>query len=180
MFDRRNLLRASALTVVGTALAACSIFSSTTTNGVTTVTIDTARVSTDGSAILTAISAVLMAPSIIVLLGPNLLTAQAALAAAQLALSQFTAMTGPSVTLALDTTKAQALIASFAGDVSQILTLVQPLTAKLKGTTATAIGNYVAATMTLLPLVQLAAALSATGATKTSMTEQQALAVATH
>lgn len=179
--NRRNLLRTVSLFgVAAIPLAACGLVTSTTTGGVTTVKIDTARIATNGDAVIAAISAILMAPSIVILLGPNLIAAQAALTAAQLALSEFKALTGPSVTVALDTTKAQALVTSLVGDAQQALILVQGVTSKLTGVTATNVGNYVAATLTLLPLIQLAAGMALMGATKPIMSEADALRIATH
>src|SRR5690242_3954615 len=96
---RRSLLRLTPAVV----LAACT---TTKNNGATTWTIDTHKVDTEGTAILQALGAVLAAPSIAVLLGPNMLTAQAALAAAQAALAGFDELTGGSMSTTYDPQKA--------------------------------------------------------------------------
>jgi hypothetical protein len=170
---RRALIMMSPAAV----LAACT---SATSNGVTTYTLDTHKVDTDGTAILQALAAVLAAPSIALLLGPNLVTAQAALSGAQLALTTFDQLTGGSLSATIDTQKAQATVLSFIADTQQVLTFVQQILPKIGvSSTATSVGNYVAAVQALIPFLQVAIGLSSVTPTPT-MTEEQALRIATH
>jgi hypothetical protein len=172
---RRTLLHLAPAII----LAACT----TTKNGdVTTWTIDTHKVNVDGSAILQALGAMLAAPSIAVLLGPNLITAQTSLDAAMIALSAFDTMTSGSMSATYDPHKAQATILSFIGDVQQVLALVQQIMPKISiGSVATSIGDYVAAVQALLVFVEVTVGLSSSGVTaKPTMTEEQALQIATH
>lgn len=173
--NRRTILHLAPAAV----LAACT----TTKNGnVTTWSIDTHKIDIDGNAILQAANSMLAAPSIAVLLGPNLVTAQAAIIAAEAALSAFDAMTGGTMSATYDPTKAQATIVSFIGDIQQVLALVQQVMPKISvSNVATAIGNYIAAVQALLVFVQVAVGLSGGGITATpTMTEDQALKIAVH
>lgn len=170
---RRNIL---ALTPAAL-LAACV----TTSGSITTLTLDTAKIDTDGSAIITALGTVLSAPSIMVLLGADLVPAQAALAAAKLALSQFDALTKGSVSISVDTSQAKALITSLIADAQTILSLVQSIMPNVpSGTLLTTIGNYVAAVLTLIPLIQLAIGLASVKPSKPLMSEADALRIANH
>lgn len=160
------------------ALAACAV---TSNNGVTTLTVDTAAINTRGGAIVSALTAVLGAPSIIVLLGPNLPVAAAALAAARVAMQQIADLTNGKLTVTADTTKVAALVMSIVTDTQTILTLVETQMVRLQGSTATTIGNYIAAVLTLLPLLQVAAGLNTPPAvSKPLMSEHDALRIANH
>ena len=174
IISRRRLLSLSAVGIVG-ALAACK---TSTSGGVTNVTLDVTRIVTDGKAILASLSAALLAPSIAVLLGPNYAAAQAALAAAQLALTEIESLTGGTISVTLDTTKVQALVTSLLGDAQTALSLLQSIVGKLTGTVATAVGNYVAASLALIPFVQMAAGFTSAHPGAVGMTEAEALAVA--
>jgi hypothetical protein len=158
-------------------LVACT---STTSNGVTTFTLDTHKVDTDGTAILQALASMLLAPSVALLLGPNLIVAQAAIAGAQATLAGFDQITGGSMSATYDKQKAQATILSFISDVQQVLTLTQQIMPKIGvSTTATTVGNYTAAVQALLSFLQVAIGLSSV-TLKPQMTEAQALQIATH
>jgi hypothetical protein len=174
--SRRHLLHLSAFGGAGL-LAACTTIHS---GGVTTATIDVARVVSDSQAILSTISAALLAPGLIALLGPNYATAQAALVAAQLVLSEIEAFTGSSGTISVstDTTKIQALVVSLLSDAQTALALVQGVLGKLPGSEAMTAGNAIAAALALIPMVQLAAGLAGTRSVAGPMSEAQALAVA--
>lgn len=171
--NRRILLQLAPIA----ALAACT---TATSNGVTTWTIDTHKVDTEGTAILQALGAMLAAPSVALLLGPNLVTAQAALVAARAALAGFDQLTGGSLSTTYDPQKAQATILSFIADAQQILSLVQQIMPKISvSSVATSIGNYVAAVQALLAFLQATIGLAAV-TTRPTMTEEQALHIATH
>jgi hypothetical protein len=160
-------------------LAACT---KTTSNGVTTLTIDTHKVDTEGTAILQALSSMLAAPSIAVLLGPDLIVAQAAIVAAQASLAAFDSMTDGSLSATYDPSKAQVPVLLFISDAQKVLAVVQPIIPKISvSSTATSVGNYVAAVQTLLSFLQVAIGLSSVSfTTLPHMTEEQALYIATH
>lgn len=178
---RRQLLNVSALALPAAALAACT---TTTSGGVTTLTIDTAKVDADGSAIITALASLLATPSLAILLGANAVIADAALAAAKLALAQFDTATNGSLSVSVDTTKAISLVNSLLSDAQTILAVVQPVVPKLPGATAAMATNYINAILTLIPFVQAAVDLSLAAqpakGVKLMMTEAAALKIATH
>ena len=149
---RRHLLFAAAPAAL---LAGCTV---TTSNGTTTVTLDTARIQQDGQAVLTAAAQILATPGISAALGGSLLTAQQALASANTAFSSVTAQIGASVSVSLDTTSVQNGIKSVLSDVQTILGLVQPVLSLIPG--GAAVGAVVAAIQALLPFLTLAAALA--------------------
>lgn len=160
-------------------LAACT---TTKNGGTTTYSIDTHKVDVEGTAILQALGSMLAAPSIAVLLGPNYITAQAAVAAAQAALAGFDQLTGGTMSATYDPTKAQALILSLIADAQQVLTLMQRVMPKISiGSVATAIGDYVAAVQALLVFLQVSIGLAMAGTTiPPRLTEARALQIATH
>jgi hypothetical protein len=172
---RRLLL----LTSPAMLLAACT----TTKNGsATTVTIDTQKVDRDGTAILQALNSMLGAPSIAVLLGPDLVIAQTAIAAAEASLKEFDSVTGGSMSATYDPTKAQATILSFISNAQQVVTVVQQAMPKISASNVlTSIGNYAAAVQALFSFLQIAIGLSSVSVSvPPKMTEAQALKLATH
>ncbi len=172
ILSRRQMLRLSALGGAGLVVACTT----TQGGGTTTATIDVATIVTDGQAILSAISAALLAPTVILLLGANYGTAEAALAAAQLVLTEIESLTGGTVTVSLDVTKVQSLVVSMLADSQTALSLLQGVLGRLPGSEATTTGNAIAAALALIPIVQLAAGL-AVGRVVSAMSEAQALAV---
>ena len=168
---RRDLLAALPFMSLG----ACSV---ATTSNNTVGTLDVDRIVTDGDAILSACRAALLAPSVAVLLGTNYSVAQASLAAGQAVLTEIRAVTGPAVTVNVDTAKVQTLVTSLLADAQQVLTLVQGALGRVPGTISTQLQNYVDAALTLIPLVQVAAALAGMRTTVPVMTESTALRIA--
>ncbi len=173
ILSRRQMLQLSVLGGAGI-LGACT---TTHSGGTTTATLDVATIVTDSQAILSAISAALLAPTVIALLGPNYATAAAALAAAQLVLGEINTLTGGSVTVSLDVVKVQSLVVSLLADSQTALALLQGVLGRLPGSEATTTGNAVAAALVLIPIVQLAAGLTAGRKVVGSMNEAEALAV---
>ncbi len=173
ILSRRQMLQLSVLGGAGLA-AACT---TTHSGGTTTATIDVDTIVTDSQAILSAISAALLAPTVIALLGPSYGTAAAALAAAQLVLGEIKTLTGGSVTVSLDVVKVQSLVVSMLADSQTALALLQGVLGKLPGSEATTTGNAIAAALALIPIVQLAAGLTAGRNVVSAMSEAQALAV---
>lgn len=173
MMSRRRLLSLSTIGA-GSLLAGCTITRGT---GTTAVTINTAKLVTDGQAILSALSAILAAPSVIVALGVNYVAARAALVAAQAIMAEMQALTGGSVTVTVDTTRLQSLVTSLLSDAQTVLNLVLSVDHTLVGEAATRIGDYVAAALALIPVMQVTADLVATSPAA-AMSEAQALAIA--
>lgn len=174
MLSRRRLLSLSA--IGGTALlAACTV---STSGGTTTATLDVAQIVTDSKAILSALSAALMAPTLIVALGANYATAEAALLAAQAVLSEIELLTNGSITVTIDRTRLQSLVTTLLADAQTVLALVQGVALKLTGAVATQVGDSIAAVLTLISFVQIAAGLASVRPAVALMTEAQALAVA--
>lgn len=171
---RRRLL---SLSVAGSAglLGACTVIHA---GGSTTAILDVARIVTDSKAILSALSAALMVASLVTALGANLVLVQAALLAAQATLSEIESLGGGSVSVAVDTSRIQALVVSLLGDVQTILTLVQAAAVSLTGPVARTIAAYLAAVLALMPIVQGAAGLSTLRDRAPVMSESQALAIA--
>lgn len=174
ILSRRHLLRLSAVGAGGL-LAGCTVTRGG--GGVTAITIDTARLVTDAQAILSALSAILAAPTVIVALGADYAAAQAALLAAQGLIAEIRALTGGSVTVTVDTARLQSLVTSLLGDAQTVLNLVLGVDRQLTGVAATRIGDYVAAALALIPVVQAAADLAAVPSAA-AMSEAQALAIA--
>ncbi len=173
MMSRRRLLSLSTIGA-GSLLAGCTITRGT---GTTTATINTAKLTTDGQAILSALSAILSAPSVIVALGVNYVTARAALVAAQAIMAEIQTLTGGSVTVTVDTARVQSLVTSLLSDAQTVLNLVLGIDHTLAGEVATRIGDYVAAALALIPVVQVTADLVG-AAPPAGMSEVQALAIA--
>src|SRR6185312_15103835 len=62
--NRRHLLRTTALALVAAPIAACSVFQSTTTNGVTTITVNVAKLDAYGQAFINGGTMLLDLPGI--------------------------------------------------------------------------------------------------------------------
>ncbi len=174
MMSRRRLLSLSA---AGSAslLAGCTVTRGT---GTTTVAINTARLVTDTQAMLSALSAILAAPSVIVALGADYVAARAALVGAQAIMAEIQSLTGGSVTVTVDTARLQALVTSLLADAQTVLNLVLGIDRRLTGQIATRIGDYVAAALALIPMVQVTADLVRSPPVGAAMSEAEALAIA--
>lgn len=172
---RRKLLRL-ALLFSAAAAAGCTV---SHTGTLTTATIDIDRLLLDGRAIVATLRGALAVPGVAALLGANLSVAEAALAAATLAMDEIARLAGGgSVTLAVDTAHLQALVLSLLGDAQSVLALLQM--ASGGGTTAAPgeLSTLVAAAASLVPLVQRAAGLATVPAGATPMSEAEALRLA--
>jgi hypothetical protein len=116
------------------------------------------------------------------LLGPDLVIAQTAIAAAEASLKEFDSVTGGSMSATYDPTKAQATILSFISNAQQVVTVVQQAMPKISASNVlTSIGNYAAAVQALFSFLQIAIGLSSVSVSvPPKMTEAQALKLATH
>lgn len=168
--SRRSLIGSAGLLALG----GCTVTSSG-------ITIDTATISKDGLAIVAILTEVLAIPVLAASLGTNASVAATALASANAGLVQLNTLTGGSVSLSLDKSAIQAAVTSLLADATTVLNIVQDVSQLMTGPAATTVATYVSAGLTLIPLVQLAAAIVVPASTKIGlpkMNEQQALAIA--
>lgn len=179
--SRRAALQAILpLAALSASLAACGVFSSSTTNGVTTVTVDTARLNTDGQAIVTMATTILSDPLIASALGTNVMVAQDLLAAASATMLKIAAVTNGKASTSIDVSSVQAFVTTFLADINQIVSLVMAvMPGVISGVVVNKVQTYLTAISTLVPLVQLAVALATPAAiVPGKMTEAQAVALA--
>lgn len=173
--NRRALLRSAAPFVVTVYVGGCSIFTTTTTNGVTTVTLNVAKINQYAQAFASGVATVLGVPGVSVLLGVYLAPFQAIENAVVMDIAAFNAATGGSATLTFDATSVPASINSLIADGKSILTTIQtalPQTAII-GTlmdAVNAVQTIYDLFVALLPSTTVSAALP-------PMTEAKALAV---
>lgn len=182
--SRRSALRTVLPLAALPVLASCGIFSSSTSNGVTTVTIDTARLNTDGQAIVTMATAILANPLIASALGANLTAAQTLLSTVSMTMSKIADATAGKVSTSIDVSSVQGFVTTMLADVNQFVSLVMTVVPSVaSGVVANTIQTYLTAISTLVPLIQLAVALTTPAAASIApgrMTEAQAVALAHH
>ncbi len=173
--SRRAILRSALLGAAALGVAACTVSHGGT---VITATLDVNRLLTDGQAIVSALDTALLIPGVAALLGANLVTAEAALAAAGAAMAELKTLAGNSVSVSIDTARIQALAASLLSDARTVLSLLHGLAPATAVTSRLAL--LVAASTTLMPLVEQAAGLSAamSASVGPAMTEAEALRIA--
>lgn len=168
--SRRHLLAASTLVPV----AACGVFTTNTTNGVTTISVDVAKIDGWAQAFQNAGNLVLALPGVPALLGPAapIVTATIAMVAADIA--AFDKSAGGSVVLTFNAGSVPAAISSVLADGQKLLSTIQaalPSTA-IVGTVAT----YVNALATIVSVFEAAIGLPVAKLSAASMSEAQALA----
>lgn len=173
---RTTLLRTAAILPVA-ALAACGVFTSTTTNGVTTITINVAQVNAWGAAFINAAALVSGLPGIAGT--PAGLAIVAVGAVAKTDLAAFTATAGASVSLTFDKTSAPAAIQSLLTDGQTLLTDAQGALGSVAPASLGSAQTYVAAIQTIVSLFTAAMGVSASTAKVSAtapMSEANALA----
>lgn len=176
--SRRNFLASTtALVASGFLAAGCAV---QTVNGVTSITINTAAVNTDGSAVITAAQSVLAIPAVATLLGSSDSIANTTLGVMKTTIAAIAAATSGSATASINTANVQSLIASLITDEQQFATTVNGVVGKLAAADAAAVASYLAAISGLLSFIQIAASMAPTSATRTALTEAEALHIATH
>ena len=172
VLSRRNLLRGSALSC-GALLAGCAV---STTNGVTTITLNVATVDTYAKAVSLAGSVLL---GLSVFTGPlgvaGTAAATVALAAVAKGISAFDVATAGQVSISFTSSSVPASLASVEADCMQFLTYVQEGVTAAGTSLPANVKPYIASLETIIPL--LVALTSTIGAVPTPMTEKQALAV---
>jgi len=166
--NRRTML----LSIPALAVAGCGIVTTTTTNGVTTVTINVAKIDSYAKAFGAFTSAVAGVPGI----APFLTTVEVAESMALQDLAAFDAATNGQLVLTFDATSVPASITSILDDGRAVLTAIQtalPQTAII-GTVLDAVN----AVKTIVMLFEaLLPSFGAVAASRAPMSEAQALAV---
>jgi hypothetical protein len=176
--NRRAILSLAGLGLSTAALAACT---TTTSGGVTTLTINVAKIDAYAHAIQSAGTALLADPVIAGLLGPNVALAETAVAAVVAGLTAFDAAAGGAVTVSIDTSGVSAAVQSILTNAQSLLALIQAGVSTSKTALASTISNYIASLATIVALLQVLVASATTGAKAAPvlpMTEARALAVA--
>jgi hypothetical protein len=178
--SRRNLLRATALAGPTIALASCSsLFTSVTTEGVTTVTVNLTKLSQYATALKNGVTTLFGVTAIVAALGPtvvslvtgvvdNLADQAAALSAAD----------NGATSLVFTTTNVPAALSAFQQDAVTVASNTATVFASLNGKVAADIETVISAFNTIVALAEAvlptpAARLSA--AAPATMTESQAL-----
>ena len=165
--SRRTLLRTSALGSVA-ALAACGVVSSTTSNGVTTITVNVAQVAAWGAAIKNGAALIAGLPGIAGT--PQGAVVMAIVAVVTADLAAFSTAAGGSVSLTFNSTSVPAAVSS-------LLTDAQGALGNVGATVLATAQTYVAAVQTIVALFESALGSTAVGASAPKMTEAQALTV---
>jgi hypothetical protein len=152
--NRRAILRASALVPVTAALAACGIFTSTTTNDVTTVTVNVSDLNAWGTAIINAATLVSGLPGI------STTTQGAGIAAiskaATAALAAVDVAAGTSQTFTFNSGSVPASITSLLSDGTTLLADAQAAAGGVTGTSVQTAQTYIEALTTIVALFQAA------------------------
>src|SRR6185437_11906274 len=123
--NRRRLLRTTALALVAAPIAACSVFQSTTTNGVTTITVNVAKLDAWGQAFINGGTMLLGLPGVATL--PAGVEIAAVLVMAKANLAALDAETHGQAMLTFDSTSVPAAIQSVLADGKNLLTDAQGL-----------------------------------------------------
>lgn len=163
---RRAILGASAL-IPAAALLGCGMISSTTTNGVTTVTVNTADANNWGQAFINAAS--LIATLAIPASAPAILAIGAT---AKVDLAAFNTATNGTLTLTFNSGSPPAALASLLTDGQNLLTAAQ---GAIPAAAATQAQTYLTALATIVSTAEAAVGVSVAGAAA-RMTQTQALA----
>ena len=165
----RSTRRAVLVLLPAAALSACGLITTTTTNGVTTITVNVAQLNNWGQAILNA--GTMLAP-LIPGVGPAVM-AILNLVSSDLAAVNKTA--GGSVSLTFDSTSVPAALTSLLADGQKLIGTVSPALPAAASSVATEAQTVVNALQTVVSV--LAATLGSVAAVKPVMTEAQALQV---
>ena len=171
--NRRSLLLGA--TALG--MAGCGIVTTTTTNGVTTITINVAKINQYAQAFASAVATVLGVPGVAVLLGPYLTPFQAIAGAVVQDIAAFNTATNGAAVLTYDSTSIPSAVTSVLNDGKSILSTISqalPQTA-IVGTLMSAVNAVQTIVMLFEALLPTVAASRA--AIPPPMTEAQALAV---
>lgn len=158
--NRRNLLGASALAATGAVLAGCGLFTTSTTNGVTTLTVNVDTIDKIAHAIENAVLLVASLPGIV---GTPVAATIAAVGSLVIsAVDQFDSASGGSLSVSIDTTGVLPAIQSLIADAQKLLGYLQTSIGNLVGAALQTAQTYAAALATLVSTLQAAIGLATT------------------
>lgn len=169
--DRRLLLRNSALFIPFVTLAGCGIVTTTTTNGVTTTTVNVKQIQTWATAFENAATLVASLPGV-----PTSIATILKLVNNQINidLAAFDTATSGKLTLTFDATSPPAALSSLLTDGNTLLTDIKGSVSNVVTTYATDAQTYLNALSTIVSLFE--AALGSVGSAQPVMSESAALA----
>lgn len=171
MLTRRTLVSAIPGIAAAGVLAACT---STTTNGVTTVTINVAQANAWGQALLNAITLVAGLPGIVGT--PPALVVMAIEPMISADLTAFNTAANGQLVLTYDRSTPAAAVTSLAADGQKLVSDVQAAIGSVASSALQTAQTYLAAVKTIVSLFQAAAG-AVTAAAAPGMTEVQAMTV---
>lgn len=171
---RRRILAIPSSAVSVVALAGCGIITTTTTNGVTTVTLDVGRIDAWAQAFQNAGTLILGLPGMPVLLGPAAPVITAIIAMAGADIAAFDKAAAGKLTVTFDTTSIPAAITSVLADGKKLLTTVQA--AIPVGAIAGTVGTYISALATIVSIFEAAIGSAPPAMGATPLAESRALA----
>ena len=175
--NRRHLLRTTALALVAAPIAACSVFQSTTTNGVTTITVNVAKLDAYGQAFINGGTMLLDLPGISTL--PAAAAVATVLAVLKTDIAAFDTATQGQATLTFDATSVPAAVQSVLADGKTLLTDARSVLGTAEQAAASTAQTYIDAIQTVVSIFSATIGQITAGARAGAvpMTETQALAV---
>jgi hypothetical protein len=176
--SRRSMLNTAALGTAALGLAACGVLSTSTINGVTTVTVNVAQIGAWGSAFINASALVYQLPGIAgTPIGTTLLTIGSALGSD---LDAFTKASGNSISLTFNGTSVPSAVRSLFTDGQTLLTVAKGALGSVAAAALRSAQTYVTAVETIVALFTVVMGIvpvTASAVLGAPMTEAQALAV---
>ncbi len=143
----RGLLATTAMTAVVATLPGCSVFTSNTVNGVTTITVNVATATTyfsGASALVAALSsALLMLPGLPAGVGAAMAVVSAASSDIAAAIPALTAAAGGNPTYSFNTNSVPAFITSVEADAKNLMTQAQAVVPAFGAAVPDSVGKYV-------------------------------------
>src|SRR6185437_2961755 len=175
--NRRHLLRTTALAMIAAPIAACSVFQSTTTNGVTTITVNVAKLDAYGQAFINGGTMLLDLPGISTL--PAAAAVATVLAVLKTDIAAFDTATQGQATLTFDATSVPAAVQSVLADGKTLLTDARSVLGTAEQAAASTAQTYIDAIQTVVSIFSATIGQITAGARAGAvpMTETQALAV---
>ena len=173
---RRAVLTGATALIPAAVLIGCGAVTTTTTNGVTTITINVAQINAWATAFINAAALVAALPGIAGT--PTGLAITGVGGAAKLDLGAFTAVAGNSLSLTFNSTSAPAAVQSLLADGNELLTDAKGALGSVASTALGSAQTYVTALGTIVSLFQAAMGVSASVATVSAtapMSESTAL-----
>jgi hypothetical protein len=175
--NRRHRLRTTALAMIAAPIAACSVFQSTTTNGVTTITVNVVKLDAYGQAFINGGTMLLDLPGISTL--PVAAAISVVLAMLKTDIAALDTATQGQATLTFDSTSVPAAIQSVFTDGKTLLADARSVLGTAEQAAASTVLTYIDALQTVVSIFSATIGQMTAGARigATPMTETQALAV---